>query len=145
MYRTTDAGGLNEPDTAPIAPVWSAHRLGGGELRVPRREAQSLGLVPNRRELCPDALAILPGDDPGSDPLFGRPRLRPWHRPVGSDAILRDGRRPDRLPVLVLSVPHPDGPDRLEPLRRPRAPEDRPLGRPGVQRRRGAPAPRRRA
>src|SRR5450759_2326267 len=89
---------------------------------------------------CADALAILPGDDPGSDPLFGHPRLRPWHRPVGSDAILRDGRRPDRLPVLVLSVPHPDGPGRLEPLRRPRAPEDRPLGRPGIQRRRGPPA-----
>src|SRR5450759_758549 len=97
MYRTTDAGGLNEPDTAPIAPVWSAHRLGGGDLLVPRREAQSLGLVPNRRELCPDALAILPGDDPGSDPLFGRPRLRPWHRTLGSGTVIDDDRCPDRL------------------------------------------------
>src|SRR5450759_5643776 len=37
MWATTHAGGLKEPDTAPRAPVWQSHRLGGGDLRVPRR------------------------------------------------------------------------------------------------------------
>src|SRR5450756_3003172 len=39
---------------------------GRSDLCVPHREAQSVGLDPDRREPCPDALAILPGEDPGS-------------------------------------------------------------------------------
>src|SRR5450759_752586 len=108
MSATTHAGGLNEPDTAPIAPVWSAHRLGGGDLRVPGREAQPLGLEPDRRELRPDALALLPGDDPGPGQVYRRARLRPWDRPLGSGAILDHSRRPDRLSQLLLPLHDPD-------------------------------------
>src|SRR5450756_503641 len=39
---------------------------GRSDLCVPHREARSVGLDPDRREPCPDALAILPGEDPGS-------------------------------------------------------------------------------
>ena len=39
-----------------------------------------------------------------------RPGLRPRHRPLRSDAIGGDDRRPDRLPVVLLPLPHPDEP-----------------------------------
>jgi hypothetical protein len=59
-----------DPPMPPLSPprtsIWQAHHLGRGDLRVPRREAQPLGFDQDRREPCPDALAILPGEDPGS-------------------------------------------------------------------------------
>src|SRR5450759_4570921 len=73
--RSTDAVSI-----APRAPIGLPHRLGGGDLRVPRREARSLGFDAHGRELCPNALALFPADDPGSGPLCGRARLRSWAR-----------------------------------------------------------------
>src|SRR5664279_5274177 len=142
MWATTHPGGLDEPDPAPRTPIRQAHRLGGGDLRVPRREARSFGLDPDRRELRPDALAVLPDDDPGPGPLCRRPRLRSWDRRLGTGAVVDDCWRPDRLSQLVLPLHDPDGPPQRKSLRRSRTPADRPLRRPGIQRRRGPSPPR---
>src|ERR1035437_6884915 len=109
--RPTDAAFI-----APGAPIWHADRLGGGDLRVPRREAEPLGLDPNRRVLCPDALALLLGHDPGSGPLCRRPRLRPRAWRLGTSAVIDHGRCPDRLSVLLLPLHNPDGPPGRQPL-----------------------------
>ena len=36
-----------------------------------------------------------------------RPCLGPWHRRLGAGAVIRDRRRPDRLPQQLLPLPHP--------------------------------------
>ncbi len=64
------------PPSLPALQIRHTYRLGGGNLRVPRREAQALGLDPHGRELLEDVVAVLLGDDPGS-PLAERRSLAP--------------------------------------------------------------------
>jgi hypothetical protein len=111
---------------------------GQGPLCLPRREGQPLRLPPHRRVVLADALALLrrPRQDARQGEAGRRTGLGPRHRQVGPDALRHNGRRPDRLPVELLPLPDPDGPGRRKPLRRGRAPQERPVGSPWVRRRR---------
>ena len=59
---------------------------------------------------------------------------------VGTGAIVGNGRRQDRLPVVLLPVPDPDERAGVQPVRRPRAAKDHAGRRAGPGRRRDPPA-----
>jgi hypothetical protein len=113
-------------------------RLGADALCLSRREGAALGLASDGRVVRADAVAVLRSRwlprDRDSRP---RPGLGTWSRRFWPRAIFHHRRRPDRLPLVVLPVPHPDGHPRRQPVRRPGAAEDRRVGRPRSQRGRG--------
>ena len=142
--RSTHTRGTRDDRSTPPSPGQRRPLgLGSGPLCLPRGEGQSLGLQTNGRVIRPDALALLRRAqlDSGSGQARRRAGLGPRHRQVWADTLLDYSGGSDRLPVLPLQIPHPDGPGRLQSMRCHRTTTDDPVGRPRIQRRRGTTAP----
>ncbi len=144
MWTTTAARGAPQWTDPSSPPTSSATRPAGTRCSTPSSSRRAtLRLPAHRGVLQPDALAVLLG--PGQDARAGdrrrRARLRPRHRTIRTAAVPGHRGSAHRLRLLLLPVPHPDGPALLQPLRPRGASPVHPLTRPRLVGRRGAQAP----